>query len=257
MPGQPIRPLPRPGARRTLFCLSFCGGGTAPFRPWADVLPEDTELALYCYPGRESRYGEPFARSWDELLDGALTALRGAAERDYVLFGHSMGAAVAFDLALRAERAGLPAPGAVIVSAARPPGARGASHGAPPHSGNTDGELLEWMLDAGQLPRAVREEPELVAMAVEMFRADLLAADSRRHRGGDRLGAPLQVLYGTDDDLDDAAVEAWRTRAAGPFALTRLDGGHFYTPEVWRRLPDRMEAVAGRPAAGEPVGRRG
>ncbi|MFF2650675.1 thioesterase II family protein [Streptomyces sp. NPDC058045] len=248
MTGQPIRPRPRPEAHRTLFCLSYCGGGTAPFRPWAEALPGDTELALYCYPGREARYGEPFAGTWDELLGDALAALRSTASRDYVLFGHSMGASLAFDLALRAERAGLRAPAAVVVSAAPAPGERTGPPGAPPHSGNTDAELLEWMLSSGQLPQEVCGEPELTAMAVEIFRADLVASDSRRHRGGDRLGVPLQLLYGVDDDLDETAVAAWRALAAGPFTATRLDGGHFYTPAVWSGLPHRMDALNGQRA---------
>ncbi|MEV7131036.1 alpha/beta fold hydrolase [Streptomyces sp. NPDC093260] len=256
MPGHLIRPLARPRARRTLFCLSFCGGGTASFRPWADVLGEDTELALYCYPGREGRYSEPFARSWDDLLDGALAALGEMSGRDCVLFGHSMGAHVAFDLALRAERAGLPAPEAVVVSAAPAPGERSGPDGAPPHSGNTDDELLRWMLGAGQLAGAVRGEPELLAMAVEVFRADLLVAESRRHRGGDRLRAPLQLLHGVADDLGEADVAAWRARAAGPFTATLLDGGHFYTPDVWRLLPRHMTAPAG-PVAGPAGGPHG
>ncbi len=248
MPGHLIRPLPRPRARRTLFCLSFCGGGTAPFRPWAEILGEDTELALYCYPGREARYGEPCARSWDELLDGALAALGEVSGRACVLFGHSMGAHVAFDLALRAERTGLPAPEAVVVSAAPAPGEPSGPGGPPPHSGNTDDELLRWMLGAGQLAEAVRGEPELLAMAVEVFRADLLTAESRRHRGGDRLRAPLHLLHGVADDLGEADVAAWRARAAGPFTATRLDGGHFYTPQVWRLLPRYMPVPAGPPA---------
>ncbi|GKQ38407.1 thioesterase II family protein [Streptomyces sp. A012304] len=242
MSGQFIRPLPRPQAPRVLLCLSFCGGGTAPFRPWADSLPEDTELALYCYPGREARYSVPFARDWEDLLGGALAALHGLAGRRVVLCGHSMGAWVAFDLAVRARRAGLPDPEAVVVSAARAPHTRAGLVDVPPHPRNTDQELLDWMLGAGQLSEAVRGEPELLRMAVEVFRADLCVADSYRFRPQDRVTAPLQVLYGEDDDLSDTDADAWRPLSTGPFKATRVAGGHFYTPTVWPRLPEHMAA---------------
>lgn len=75
------RPLPRPGAPHTLSRLSRRGGGTARFRPWARVLPENTEPARSSCPGREARHTEPFARDGAELPDDAPTALRGLAGR--------------------------------------------------------------------------------------------------------------------------------------------------------------------------------
>ena len=52
-----IYPQPRPEAERVFVCLSFCGGGTAPMRPWARAVPDDVELVLACYPGRDRSGG--------------------------------------------------------------------------------------------------------------------------------------------------------------------------------------------------------
>ncbi|MDX2393803.1 MULTISPECIES: alpha/beta fold hydrolase [unclassified Streptomyces] len=250
MSGPLIRPLPRPRARLTLFCLSFCGGGTAPFRSWARTLPEDVELVLYCYPGREGRFTDPFARDWEELLDGALGAVRSLGGRPYVLLGHSMGAWVAFDLAVRAERSGGTGPRALVASAAHAPTRVRETLATPPSLYGTDEELLDWMGSAGQLADAVRAEPELARMAVDVFRADLRVLDGYHHRPGTRVRAPLQLLYGERDTVDATDAEAWRRLTAGGFTATPLPGGHFYTPEVWQRLPDHVPAL--RPAG--PVG---
>ncbi|MDJ0382284.1 alpha/beta fold hydrolase [Streptomyces sp. G-G2] len=252
MSGPLIRPLPRPQAELTLLCLSFCGGGTARFRPWAQALPQDVELVLYCYPGREGRFTTAFARDWEQLLAEALGAVRALGPRPYVLLGHSMGAWVAFDLAVRAEQAGGPGPRAVVVSAAHAPTRVREALATPPGLRDTDEGLLDWMASSGQLTDAVRAEPELARMAVDTFRADLRVLDGYRPRPGTRVRAPLQVLYGERDDMDDAGAREWRPLTAGGFTATRLPGGHFYTPEVWQRLPDHVRAL--RPAGPDGAG---
>ncbi|MFD4020180.1 thioesterase II family protein [Streptomyces sindenensis] len=245
MPASLFRPLPRPHAGRTLLCVSFAGGGTAAFRPWAEVLPPDVELALYCYPGREGRFTVPFAADWEELMRDALAAVRSLGERPYLLAGHSMGAWVAFDLARRLERSdeGDRPPSALIVSAAVSPALVAETRGISPSSGDSDEELLTWMGGVGQASSAVLAEPELRQMAVEVFRADLRVVDTYRHPAGATVAAPMQVLHGEEDVVDARAAESWRPLAKGPFAVDRLPGGHFYTPQVWARLPERLTAL--------------
>src|SRR5262249_9000434 len=159
-------------------------GGTAPFRPWAQQLPDDTELVLVCYPGRESRFTEPYATDWETLCEEVVAAVvTDVATRPYQLFGHSMGAVMAFEVAARAGRAGL-GPTPRTVSASEAPTGWPVVDGTPPHIGQTDDELLHWMSTVGQLPRGLLGEPELVQMAVSLLRADLTVSGSYRYRPG-------------------------------------------------------------------------
>ncbi|OKK04801.1 thioesterase [Streptomyces sp. CB03234] len=245
MSGSLSRPLPRPRAAMTLVCLSFCGGGTAPFRPWARVLPEDVELALYCYPGREGRFTVPYAADWEALMADALDAVGTLPARPFVLLGHSMGAWVAADLARRLEEGTGPEPAGLVVSAADAPTRLERRHDTVPHLGNTDEEIVAWMAGVGQVSPEVLAEPELRDMAVEVLRADLCVVDSYRHRPGMSVGAPLRVLYGERDGVGAEAAERWRPLARGAFEVERLPGGHFYTPEVWASLPERIPALYG------------
>ncbi|MFJ7083070.1 thioesterase II family protein [Streptomyces griseus] len=231
------RPRPRPRADRVLVCLSYCGGGTAPFRGWAQQLPEDVELALVCYPGREARYGTPFARDWVTLRDDVVRAVRDVAARPYTLFGHSMGSWMAFETAAQLERLGVTPPSALVVSGGVAPHRR-QDRTDVPRSTDDDDALVAWMREFGQMSAMVANEPDLRDLAVELLRADLAVSESYRFVPGTRVSAPLRMLYGAEDTESFGEVERdWKSLADGGFEAFELPGGHFYEPEVWSRMP--------------------
>ena len=234
------RPRPRPRADRVLVCLSYCGGGTVPFRPWADTVPEDTELALICYPGREARFGTPFARDWTVLRDDVVRAVRSLGDRPYIVFGHSMGSWLAFETVARLEHLGVTPPEALVVSGGEAPPKCHLVPDYVPRSHDSDDTIVRWMRTYGQISAAIAQEPDLVRIAVDLFRADLKVSESYRYVEGTRVSVPLRVLYGADDDEPFAEVErGWRAMTTGAYEAVELPGGHYYTPEVWSQLARR------------------
>ncbi|MET8542170.1 alpha/beta fold hydrolase [Kitasatospora sp. NPDC004799] len=231
-------------AALSLICLGFCGGGTASYHLWADAVPADIALSAICYPGREGRFLEDFATDWDELAQDATAAVLSAVDGPYVLFGHSMGGWMAFDVAARIERDGGPVPRNLVVSSANAP-ARGLTpRDMFPSQQDDDDGLLLWMKTHGLMPAHVLEDPELQEMAVELMRADIRVRDTFRYTDGATVSMPVQMLSGADDDVIEAnAGEQWRALALGEYRHDVLPGGHFYTPEVWRTLPSRIAAL--------------
>ena len=235
-----------PGAARTLICLGFCGGGTGPYLNWTELMPPGTELAAVCYPGREGRFTEDYARDWDELAEDAVAAVESAVDRPYVLFGHSMGGWMAFDVASRISERGGQAPAALVVSSANAPNRGLTPQDMFPAQQDSDRELMHWMRTFGLVPHHVLEEPELLEMAVELMRADIAIRDSFYYREGATVTVPLQVLTGRADPvIDRATAEQWRKLAVGRFRHDELPGGHFYTPDVWAGLPAQIAALTG------------
>ncbi|MBO3751468.1 thioesterase [Streptosporangiaceae bacterium NEAU-GS5] len=240
-----FRPLNRPEARRTLICLSFCGGGTGPYRSWAALLDPGTDLALICYPGREGRFAEPYSRTWGELAADTAAAVRAAADRPYVLFGHSMGGWMAFEVATRLEREGGPRPHALVVSACNAPHRGLTERDRFPSTADTDDDLIAWMRTGGLLPGYVTADPDMTEMAVDLMRADVAVRDTYHYTPGAVTTAPVQVLHGADDTVIDPAVaDEWAVVCRGGLTVTTLPGGHFYTPDVWSRLPTQIGALA-------------
>lgn len=240
-----VRWPPRPAARRRLICCGFSGGGTVPFRDWARVVPADVELVLLCLPGREDRFPEPAAEDWAGLFGDALAAVSTVLDKPYDLFGHSMGALVAYELTAHFERTEARTPDALIVSSCEAPGNWAHHLTVPPTACDTDAELEQWITSSGKLDPVVREEPELLELALELLRADLGAAATYRYAAGPPLRTPVEFVHGVDDpDVDDEVVARWRATTSGGFTATRLPGGHFYTERDWPRLPAAFVSLA-------------
>jgi medium-chain acyl-[acyl-carrier-protein] hydrolase len=127
-----VRPRPNPAASLRLFCLPYAGGGASVYRAWAGLLPAEIELCVIQLPGREQRIGEPAYTSMPDLVAALAEQLAPwAADLPYALFGHSLGALVAYELgqALWANAAG-PARATCLLRPARPrtaPGSAGPS----------------------------------------------------------------------------------------------------------------------------------
>ncbi|AGP53596.1 thioesterase II family protein [Streptomyces rapamycinicus] len=245
-------PLPRSGlrtfavraqARARLVCFPHAGGGAGAYRLWGFDAPWDIEVAAVQYPGREDRYGEPTVSGLTELVDGiGADLIREAAarpERATVLFGHSMGAAVAYETARRLTAAGHP-PAALIVSG-RPAPHR--SRGGTLHL-SSDEELLADLRRLGGTSSGVLEQDSLLRALLPAIRSDYRLIETYRSLPGRRLDVPVTVLYADDDpEVDAVEARAWCEITDGPCDVITFTGGHFY-------LEQQREAVLARVVAG-------
>src|SRR6266545_3343153 len=110
------------GCGTKLVCFPHAGGWANAYRTWPLGLPSDIGVLAVRYPGREDRLGDPFPSGLEALADDIADALGELTRHRLVLFGHSMGASVAHEVALRLQKGGCP-PAALCVSGRRPPDA--------------------------------------------------------------------------------------------------------------------------------------
>jgi medium-chain acyl-[acyl-carrier-protein] hydrolase len=220
------RPAPATPPALRLFCLPYAGGGSGIFRGWPQELPPMIEVRPIQLPGRENRIGEKPARRIADLVPLIAEKLAPLLDRRFALFGHSMGALIAYSLTLELAARGAPAPAMLIVSARRAPHLPPAR---PPVYDLPDADFMGRLHELGGTPPEVLASPELMALFGPMLRADFALNDSFRPMPPPRVACPLAV-FGADSDSEVAAeaLAAWREVAGGPFILRRFDGSHFF-----------------------------
>ena len=168
---------PRPSARLRLFCFSYAGAGAAMYRTWLDALPPTIELCAVQLPGRENRLREPAFASMQRLVDALVPALTPTMDRPFALFGHSMGALVAYEVA----RALYATPHAaqplhLLVSGRRAPHL---SDDEAPMRGLSDAQFVaEIGRRYGGIPAEVLRHQELLDLLLPSLRADIAAIET-------------------------------------------------------------------------------
>lgn len=222
-----------------LACFPFAGGAASYYFPVSKELAPDVEVLSVQYPGRQDRLSEPCAQSVEELAEQVLPRLRPYAGARLALFGHSLGASVAFEVARRLEAEGTP-PRALFVSARTAPTCN-VDEGVHRLS---EEEFLKTVQLLGGLPAVVLESEEVLRMVLPVLRADYRAAETYAYRPGTDVSCPVHALIGTSDPkvAEDEMLD-WRLRTSGEFEVHRYSGGHFYLND---HIPELLSLLTGK-----------
>jgi surfactin synthase thioesterase subunit len=212
----------RPGRPR-LFCFPHGGGSAAEFVRWSRHLP-NVEIVAVQLPGRGSRLAEPALTRMDELVAALVQAMPTGAP--YSVFGHSLGALVAYELVQELCRRDRRLPDHLIVSGFPAPST---PRTEPPVHHLPDDELInEVGRRHGGVPAEILADPELTAMMAGYLRADYEILETYAWRPDPPLPVPVTVFGGRDDVIDADALRAWQRHASGELTLRLFPGDHFY-----------------------------
>lgn len=233
-----------------LLCIPFAGGGTSVFRRWVKSLPAWVEPFAAILPGRELRFSEPLVTNVRVHTAELALALGEIADKPWVVFGHSVGALIGFELCRQLRAAGEPMPRLFIASGAHPP------HVPDPHRLHalSDPELLADLRRFGGVDPSVLEDATLMKLFLPVIRADAAVSETYSHSPGPVLSCPIAAYGGRADPLVPAElVGEWRQHTSATFRERLFDGGHFFFQEnqdaFFSALREDLASVADAPAS--------
>ncbi|OON73467.1 thioesterase II family protein [Streptomyces tsukubensis] len=239
---------PAPGARSRLVCFPHAGGAAGTYTALSKELAPDTEVLGVQYPGRQDRAAEKGVGDIHELAAGVVEELVPLLDdRPLALFGHSMGALVAYETARLLEHEH-GAPAAMLFASGRRAPSRRREGERKIHLKDDQG-LVEELRALGGTDERLLAEPALLEVILPPVRADYRAVETYRHRPGPEPRCPFTVLVGDEDPRTTMEeVDDWRLHTDGACTVEVFPGGHFFvldrTQEIAALVSARLRGLA-------------
>lgn len=222
---------------KAVLVFPHAGGAALAYRGLGMALADaGSDAFVMQYPQRGDRLGHPAPQTVGALADELFAAGDWAGLGPLRLFGHCMGAVVAFEFARVAERNGVDV-AALWVSASEAP----ATVAAAPDLPMAQQEILAELVDLGGTDPALLEDDDFVELLLMAVRADYAAFNRYSCSSDVAIGADIHAIGGERDHRVSAEMlRHWEIHTSGAFTLSEFDGGHFYVND---HLADVAELV--------------
>ncbi|TQV87406.1 thioesterase II family protein [Aliikangiella coralliicola] len=232
-----LRPRPRPNAKIKLLCFPYAGGNASTYLSWVNYLPDTIDLIAVQPPGRSSRMLEAPYSEMTPLIDDLVIDFSQMIDRPYLVFGHSLGSKIAFELMLRCQAMNIRLPEHFIASGSRAAylsSREDAIYDLP------DNELVAELKSLNGTPKEILENDELMELCLPLLRADFKIADtycaSRKI-----LNTKITVLGGSEDHLITLSdLQCWENLFTHSANVYMISGDHFFIesnkPAVLRQV---------------------
>jgi pyochelin biosynthesis protein PchC len=232
-----------PAGAPRLVCLPHAGGSASFYFPFSAALEPVAQVLAVQYPGRQDRRDDPCLENVRELAEAIFDALAAVPDLgEAALFGHSMGAVLAFEVARLMERRSGIRPRRLFASGRRAPSR------VRPERVHTysDAALLAQLEMLQGTDARLLADPEMRRLLLPVIRSDYRAIETYRCADGATVSCPITVLTGDADPWTSADEAAdWKRHTSGGCTVREFTGGHFFVAEHQREIVDLVARTLG------------
>jgi medium-chain acyl-[acyl-carrier-protein] hydrolase len=219
-----------------LFCFPYAGGSAEIYRHWQKWFPPEIGICLVHLPGRGKRLAETAFTRVSALVNTIADRMGPHIHTPYALYGHSMGALVSFELSWELIRRYDAGPQHLFVSGHSAPQW---PRSRPPTFHLPDDDFLMVLKRLNGTPREVLENPDLMAVFLEVLRADFEMVETYQYQRKGHLDCPITVYSGlSDEDISLQACQGWPDQTLSGCKIKMFNGDHFFIRDPKSQFPD-------------------
>ena len=211
-----------------LICFPYAGSGASIFYSWANYLNPKINIYGFQAPGKEDRISEDLIEDLNTLVQNAVQELKQLIQRPFVLFGHSLGSVLAFEITKKLEAEQF-APQLLVLSG-RPPPKFGLKMS--PISHLADKELIEELHKLEGTDSRILENAELMELLLPIIRTDFRISESYKGSADSKINSPLIAIGSKNDPwINEIEFNEWKDYSKNTTKIQFFPGGHFYLRE--------------------------
>lgn len=226
-----------------LFCIPYAGGTSSIYKKWEPHLAPNVHLRPIELAGKGRRLKDPFYQNITEAVDDVFELIKNEIDNSpYMIFGHSMGAKIAYKLAQKIESHQLNTPLHLFISGS-----------SAPHFKREDEEIFHLMendvfkqklIDLGGTPPDFFDHPELVELFLPALKNDFQIVETAQYEDSIMpLSSDISVLIGKEDILTLEQQEAWSNYTQQNCKIYYFEGGHFFFVDETHRVTGIINQV--------------
>lgn len=210
-----------------LICLPHAGGSEVSYSDWNEELDKTIEIFTIELNGRGRRIDNCFYKDMYEMTNDVYNQMKAFLEvesEDYMIFGHSMGGLVAYELYYKILNNNNRLPKKLIISGINPPHIKEENKDFL----MSDNDLKNKLILMGGIPKEISSDEEIFNFFLPIIRNDIKNVAEYKFEGhSNKISIPVDILYGIYDSNTFNQVMKWNDLAED-ICIYKFKGDHFF-----------------------------
>ncbi len=206
-----------------ILTFPFAGGNKYSYQNLSSNLPN---FKILEYSQERIVSNESRVLDLSAIIDDLMLRIRENLKdnKEYIIYGHSMGALFGFLICQKIEELKLPRPLKLVVSGFKAPSIKRKkiiSH-------LPDIEFWDEIIKLGGVTAEMKDYPELIEYYIPILRADFKTVENYMYTKMGKLSIPIDVFYGSNENIKEEEAFLWKKETIGEVNIIQLEGGHFF-----------------------------
>jgi len=228
-------------AKIRIFFLPYAGGSASVYQDWISQLPPGVEAILIQLPGRANRFGEQLISNMSTLVSRLGENIAEITDLPYIIFGHSMGSRIGYQLIDFLKKSEYPLPAHFIASGSKAP------HQKRHKSGSyllPEKEFIQEIKRLNATPQEILDNKELLKICISILRSDFEVADYQSEIPNIKHNVPFTLLFGLlDEEVSFDDIEEWKLHFKNNNNVILFNGGHFFIDSHQRKVISEINKI--------------